>query len=54
MGVALVVKTVMIVLVVANCGAVPTASTSQEEVSKAQVNMKCSVCQSVALLVAGK
>ncbi|KAM8741135.1 matrix metallopeptidase 30 [Acanthopagrus schlegelii] len=36
MGVALVVKTVMIVLVVANCGAVPTASTSQEEVSKAQ------------------
>lgn len=41
MEVALVVKTVMIVLVVADCGAVPAASTGQEEISKAQVNMKC-------------
>lgn len=35
---ALAVKTVMVVVVVALCGAVPTTSPSQEELSKAQVN----------------
>lgn len=35
----LAVKSVMMVAVVALCGAVPTTSPSQEELSKAQVNM---------------
>lgn len=36
---ALAVKSVMMVVIVALCGAVPTTSPSQEELSKAQVNM---------------
>lgn len=37
----LAIRAVMIVMVVALCGAVPTTSPSQQELTKAQVNMSC-------------
>lgn len=46
---ALAAKTVMIVALVAHCGAVPTASSSQEQLSKAKVNLS-KTCSNIALL----
>lgn len=38
---------VMMVVIVAHCGAVPTSSPSQEDLSKAQVNTRCSLCANI-------